>query len=298
MTDASHTGPCPACGRAELRDHEGHLVCDDCNALLVGLDDLAAALTELDGVVDRMFARDPQPDAARCPRCGGEMTTTALQRGGHLVPGRYKRCEAHGVWLPRTVMAAGFARAGRRGAGMPQGAGTGAGGAYLDAAPSGSAGGAMRGIRDAFASTAPAIGRYSIPRPRVHTLFVSAFRGHDLTCPRCAGAKLEFEGMRWSCATCSGAFVEDAALAAMVSDVTNAEWKLPAASGKPGERRCPVCATAMIQQDLEATPIDRCAAHGVWFDDDELQATLQHASDPPSGIGGWLRRLFRRSPST
>jgi hypothetical protein len=270
-------------------------VCDDCNAMLVGVDELADALTELDGVVDPMHVRDPLPDAARCPRCAAAMTTTALQRGGHLVPGRFRHCEAHGVWLPRTVMAAGFARAGRRGAGMPAGAGTGVGGAYLDVAPRGSAGGAMRGIRDAFASTRPAIGQYSLPRPRVHTLFVSAFRGHDLTCPRCAGAKLEFEGMRWACSTCAGAFVENAALVAMVSDVTSTAWKLPDAAGKAGTRPCPVCAAPMTEQDLEATPIDRCAAHGMWFDSDELQAALEHAGeDPKPTIGGWLRRLFRR----
>ena len=52
--------------------------------------------------------------------------------------------------------------------------------------------------------------------------------------------------------------------------------------------------------------VDRCAAHGVWFDPEELPAALQHAAgivarndarddgriDVAAGLGSWLRRLI------
>ena len=49
----------------------------------------------------------------------------------------------------------------------------------------------------------------------------------------------------------------------------------------------------MIVELLEGVTIDRCAGHGVWFDDSELQAALHHASAEPTGLGGWIKQLFQ-----
>jgi Zn-finger nucleic acid-binding protein len=44
--------------------------------------------------------------------------------------------------------------------------------------------------------------------------------------------------------------------------------------------------------ELEGATIDRCPAHGVWFDPQELETVLQRAGTEPTGVVAWLRRLF------
>jgi hypothetical protein len=161
---------------------------------------------------------------------------------------------------------------------------------------------AMAGIANAFgrggpASSALAISNWHDHRPRVHTLFVSAHKDRRLGCPACKETALSYQGHRWGCATCAGSFVENAALAAMIAEMSQQPWAAPAVSGAPGDRACPLCGAAMLVELLEAVTIDRCADHGVWFDDEELQAALHHAGAPPLGIGGWLKQLFHRHGS-
>jgi hypothetical protein len=38
--------------------------------------------------------------------------------------------------------------------------------------------------------------------------------------------------------------------------------------------------------------IDRCAAHGIWFDETELATALVSTAPAPPSVGGWLKRLF------
>lgn len=168
---------------------------------------------------------------------------------------------------------------------------------------SGGMSGAMSSIARAFgsgpASAKLAIGQWRSDRPRVHTLFVSAHKDKTLGCPACKETKLDFAGDRWACTTCLGCFVEDAALAAMVMEMTNAPWEVPPVAGAGSDRPCPVCAKLMVVEVLEAVTIDRCSPHGVWFDDTELQTALQHASEPKGGgVGSWVKRLFHRHGET
>src|SRR3954465_3568848 len=128
----------------------------------------------------------------------------------------------------------------------------------------------------------------------VHTLFVSAFQDKTLGCPSCKDTKLQFAGDRWSCTTCAGCFVEDAALAGMVQEMTNQPWEVPPLTGAGSDRQCPVCSKLMVVEVLEAVTIDRCLPHGVWFDDSELQTALHHATEPNKGVGSWVKRLFHR----
>ena len=142
------------------------------------------------------------------------------------------------------------------------------------------------------------VGGRLTPRPRSRPALtpVNAFADRELACPVCAASKLAFRGNRYVCGVCQGAFVENAALVAMVSEIAQRYWELPEPGTEPGSRTCPVCAAPMIGGAVEGVPVDRCTAHGVWFDAAELTRTLENAAlpEPPSqpGIGAWLRRLF------
>jgi ribosomal protein S27AE len=285
---------CPRCSASALREHEQQLVCDACHATLLPIAALTTSLTEIDGSADVIEVRDLAPDPVICPRCSQTMQMCSLQRGNHMVPGRFHYCTRDGVCVPRDVLVAGYARATRVArSGMSPGARSGAGNAYMNLGPGNAT--AFRAVRDAFAPASPAIGHYELPRPLVHTLFVSAFRGLTLHCPTCHDSLLQFAGDRWACTKCAGTLVEDAALVAMISDIVHKAWEMPAAGGKPGERKCPVCAKAMTTETFETVTVDRCLPHGTWFDDQELQTALLHAGDPPSHLVGWLKKLFHRA---
>jgi Zn-finger nucleic acid-binding protein len=156
----------------------------------------------------------------------------------------------------------------------------------------------MASIANAFggggtASAGLAISHWGEQRPRAHTLFVSAHKNVKLECPACRLA-LAYQGDRWGCQKCRGLYVENEALVAMVREMALAPWELPASSGKPGERACPICKTPMRTELLEGVTVDRCDIHGVWFDEHELEQALHHSSPPPPGLGAWLKRLFVR----
>jgi Zn-finger nucleic acid-binding protein len=62
-------------------------------------------------------------------------------------------------------------------------------------------------------------------------------------------------------------------------------------------RACPECGTAMATVKLGSVALDRCEAHGVWFDDKELAALLKQAkhfraAPHHEGILKTLGRLF------
>jgi Zn-finger nucleic acid-binding protein/uncharacterized protein YbaR (Trm112 family) len=315
MTDVYRTSAfaCPVCAHASLREFQERLVCDECNGMLIGIDDIAASIHELDGSSELLVPDDSEPSSTACPRCRNPMSSCALRLGQLELTGRFLRCDRDGIWFPRDAMTAIFARVSRRGGYRGMGAvggssgdrgvtGTHSGG--IGNMPSGHGGmsGAMASIQNAFGAGRPASGALAISnwqdrRPRVHTLFVSAHKDRRLGCPSCEETALDYQGDRWTCVTCAGAFVENAALAAMVMDMSQKPWDLPVASGGPGERACPICKVPMIVEVLEAVTIDRCATHGVWFDDTELQAALHHVSEP-IGVGAWLKQLFHRHGRT
>ncbi|MBL0214692.1 MAG: zf-TFIIB domain-containing protein [Myxococcales bacterium] len=295
MTDVYRTSGflCPSCTNTPLREFGTRLVCDECNGMLIDAEDIATSIHELDGESQPLVTDDDQPTTQACPRCTQAMISSELSLGKLRLKGRFMRCTRDGIWFPRDAMTAAFARASRSRPGGGRGSG----------APSGGSGGSgmtgvMNTISGAFGS-GPASGRLAIShwesnRPRVHTLFVSAYKDRTLGCPSCKEAKLQFQGDRWACATCAGAFVENAALTAMVEEMTAAPWEIPAVTGAGSDRHCPVCAELMAVEVLEAVTIDRCAPHGVWFDDTELQTALHHASSPDRGVGSWIKQLFHR----
>ena len=285
--------------------------------MLIAADDILASIHELDGSSDTLEFGDDHATSTSCPRCTHPMVSSAIVLGALKLGGKFLRCDRDGIWFTRDAMTAVFARVSRRGGFRGLGAasgGTGGGGhcrasrrdAMVTNMPSGHGGmfGATTpSINNAFAGGSPAssglaISQWHDHRPRVHTLFVSAHKDRRLGCPSCKETALAYQGDRWACATCAGAFVENAALAAMIVEMSQQPWDAPAVSGAPGDRACPICKTPMIVEVLEAVTIDRCGAHGVWFDDTELQAALHHASTEALGLGGWLKHLFHRHGST
>jgi len=49
----------------------------------------------------------------------------------------------------------------------------------------------------------------------------------------------------------------------------------------------------MAVEKLGTVEIDRCATHGVWFDQHELQTALVAIGVPEkTGLVGWLKQLF------
>jgi len=320
MSGVFRTSPfvCPTCA-SPLREFQHRLVCDACSGMLIDLDDLATSIQELDGSTDAPVLADATPDRATCPRCEQPMQSCAVSIGSLNVGGRLLSCARDGVWVSRDAMVALFARVSRRGGFRGLGAvhhggdagGSAAGLSGSDTAsfvanmPSVHSGmsAAIGSIASAFSAGAPATAGLAISSwraPHVHTLLVSAYRDHHLACPACGDRALAYVGSRWACEACRGSFVEYAALAAMITEITFEPWDPPPMSGAPGERRCPICSEAMHVDAIEATAIERCGDHGVWFADHHLEEALQHASSAPHhaagapthGIVGWLRRLF------
>lgn len=266
MSDVYRTSgfQCPSCPSSPLREFGRRLVCDECNGMMIEADDFAAAIHELDHGTEPLEIGDAQTTTNACPRCTRAMSSCTLSIGKLALEGRFMRCDRDGVWMPRVSMTAVFARASH----------------HLQSST-------RSGIDK------PA-GQWRDARPRVHTLFVSAYKDRRLGCPVCKETRLHYQGDRWSCGTCAGSFVENAALTAMVEEMTSQPWEIPAVSGAGSDRHCPVCAELMTVEVLEAATIDRCAPHGVWFDDSELQTALHHVSSPDRGVGSWIKQLFHR----
>jgi hypothetical protein len=114
-----------------------------------------------------------------------------------------------------------------------------------------------------------------------------------LACPECK-SEITLEGRLWPCGTCAGVFVENAPFEEMVTEIAGAAWTLFPAGSERGPRACPACRETMVVEEFHGATIDRCAAHGIWFDEAELAEVLAAAGTAQGGssIGGWLSRLF------
>ena len=286
------------CVDSPLREFHDRYICDNCNGMLLRDDDLADAVAEIDGSRSGLAFGAERGAGKPCPICTRELVACSATVCGLPMSEPVLRCERDGMWVSQAMLAAVFAKASRRVRTLhvdraPYSPG-------LAFGPRGSVGAAMESVRDAFGAGTPAtaglaISHWGRMRPRVHTIFVSAYKDRRLGCPSCKEVALAYAGDRWMCNTCSGSFVENAALTAMIVDMTQNPWELPGVEGARGDRACPVCEQAMNVEVLEAVTIDRCAAHGVWFDDKELETALHHAMvGEPKSIGGWVRRLFHR----
>ena len=97
-------------------------------------------------------------------------------------------------------------------------------------------------------------------------------------CPRDA-SPLQPVGKRLSCTSCHGVFVTQDDLLELVRTMApdmHGEVKTPFfdRSSKEAALKCPVCSQDMKAVRLGSMPVDHCF-HGVWFDGQELQRSLQ-----------------------
>ena len=110
-------------------------------------------------------------------------------------------------------------------------------------------------------------------------------RDEIASCPRC-GAGLEVNVTRLVCGQCNGVLVPEAEVRAMIAEAMSfraapagepAELSLDAPPGAEPPLTCPSCMTQMTKHALHGITIDRCVAHGIWFDGQELQSVLSEA---------------------
>ncbi len=270
---------CPSCPDTPLREYGRRLVCDRCNGILLSVEELAGQ------IAGELRVLDDGGAARACPRCGRPMRGCRLVVGARDVEQALLRCEHDGIWFGGGSLVEVLEAIGSGGRRQSTRGDGGFGRMYGGRTPPRTL--AWRPKRP------PPLAR-SAPVPP------SELRELDLRCPdpACKRLPLRFEVSRWCCDDCDGLFVENAALEALVGEMAGGPWQLPPASGVPGSRRCPACEAPLSIEQIEGVTVDRCAAHGVWFDPAELEAALQHAAGiepspgPPAGLGSWLRRLF------
>lgn len=121
-----------------------------------------------------------------------------------------------------------------------------------------------------------------------------------MLCPCCQVALVQ-AGRTHKCERCDGAWVRSEVVVPMLEQSTSTLVELPwQPNAEDHVRACPECAADMLTVKLGTVALDRCEAHGVWFDAKELAELLgqskkfraeSHADDAPRD--GLLRRLAR-----
>ena len=64
-----------------------------------------------------------------------------------------------------------------------------------------------------------------------------------------------------------------------------AQAPLAYTGGAYSERHCPACDETMDEPRIYDVPVDRCAAHGIWFDKAEFEEVLKRSrGDAPAPV--------------
>lgn len=90
--------------------------------------------------------------------------------------------------------------------------------------------------------------------------------------------------MTTSRCACGGAWLAEPKLVDMAQDMKGSLVVLPWSPRDREHRACPVCTKDMLAVSLLEVDLDRCPAHGIWFDANELAAVLQRANELPDAI--------------
>jgi Zn-finger nucleic acid-binding protein len=98
----------------------------------------------------------------------------------------------------------------------------------------------------------------------------------ELTCPVCE-APLDEAGRTSRCRLCDGAWISEEALVASLEQRASTLVDLPWKPRTDKPRPCAECKAEMQTVDLGSVQLDRCPAHGVWFDAHELAALIKQA---------------------
>jgi Zn-finger nucleic acid-binding protein len=112
-----------------------------------------------------------------------------------------------------------------------------------------------------------------------------------MRCPACEATlgEEQVDGVPvYRCEACSGEYVEREVLVKLLAshagppDAHGAGYVRPSPLADPVRYlRCPVCGETMLRRNFHESSgviVDVCAAHGVWFDRDELPKILEFAS--------------------
>lgn len=107
------------------------------------------------------------------------------------------------------------------------------------------------------------------------------YRDEYEKCPRC-NVELEDAGSVRACSQCRGQWVPYDVLMEMAGEMSRPNRPRMHAMRDEGRAAllCPGCGKAMGTWKLRKVDIDRCEAHGVWFDKDELEAVLLATFEP------------------
>lgn len=108
-------------------------------------------------------------------------------------------------------------------------------------------------------------------------------RVETVRCPVCDERALAVRGSRLACEGCNGALVPEDDLRGLIAeasklaitDEVSGDYVLVPATTDEAARTCPRCTTTMTKHELRDITIDRCGAHGIWFDGDELARLLK-----------------------
>ncbi len=142
----------------------------------------------------------------------------------------------------------------------------------------------------------------------------------ELDCPRCQDrlkTRVQGEFRLQHCLGCGGLWIDHDAFRRILENRGNHKsmatllGKTPALDKAPARRPvaylpCPHCGQLMHRRNFASRSgviIDECAAHGVWFDRDELAAVIRYAQamkntefTRPTDITGARERLSRKAP--
>ena len=123
------------------------------------------------------------------------------------------------------------------------------------------------------------------------------YRDQTYPCPACQ-KPLRPHLTRFVCDACNGMFLPLADLGGAIHDMTSIDPTFEFAHEKPGKRACPQCAQAMTTCKLVISldghvehphpELDHCAAHGLWFDEQELAQVFEKVAT--KGFGGGAGR--------
>jgi Zn-finger nucleic acid-binding protein len=104
---------------------------------------------------------------------------------------------------------------------------------------------------------------------------VSAYRDRYEQCPRCR-VDLVTAGSVRSCPRCNGHWVSVDVLREMAQAMVDAgaTAKIQLVADRHPHLPCATCEVPMETWALHGVAVDRCAAHGLWFDRTELEAVL------------------------
>lgn len=133
---------------------------------------------------------------------------------------------------------------------------------------------------------------------------MDAYRDHLHPCPRCQQGLRVFNE-RLVCDSCEGLMLTADDLGNAIVELTGLTPQFQIRDEAPGKRACPRCAvpmtTAKLSIELEGSKptkpgpeLDRCAAHGLWFDESELAEVLAPVAG--KGFGGGSAITHSRTP--